>query len=56
MTDPVPDKVKKQFVNSIPLKQMGKPQDVARVIKFLVSDDSAYITGQTIACNGGLFM
>jgi 3-oxoacyl-(acyl-carrier-protein) reductase len=56
MTDPVPDKVKKQFVNSIPLKRMGKPQDVARVIKFLVSDDSAYITGQTIACNGGLFM
>ena len=56
MTDPVPDKVKKQFVNSIPLKRMGKPQDVARVIKFLVTDDSAYITGQTIACNGGLFM
>lgn len=56
MTDAVPDKVKQQFVNSIPLKRMGKPQDVARVIKFLVSDDSAYITGQTIACNGGLFM
>jgi len=56
MTDPVPDKVKKQFVNSIPLKRMGKPQDVARLIKFLVTDDSAYITGQTIACNGGLFM
>jgi len=56
MTDAVPDKVKKQFVNSIPLKRMGKPQDVAKVVKFLVSDDSAYITGQTIACNGGLFM
>jgi 3-oxoacyl-(acyl-carrier-protein) reductase len=56
MTDSVPDKVKKQFVNSIPLKRMGKPQDVAKVIKFLVTEDSAYITGQTIACNGGLFM
>ncbi|MEN6624165.1 MAG: 3-oxoacyl-ACP reductase FabG [Smithella sp.] len=38
----------------IPMARVGKPEEVARVIRFLCSDDSSYITGQTIAINGGM--
>jgi 3-oxoacyl-[acyl-carrier protein] reductase len=38
----------------IPMARIGKPEEVARVIRFLCSDDSSYITGQTIAINGGM--
>jgi NAD(P)-dependent dehydrogenase (short-subunit alcohol dehydrogenase family) len=36
-----------------PMRRIGRPEDVAGVVAFLVSDDAAYITGQTIAVNGG---
>ena len=38
----------------IPMARAGKPQEVARVIRFLCSDDASYITGQTISINGGM--
>lgn len=38
----------------IPMARVGKPEEVARVIRFLCSEDSSYITGQTIAINGGM--
>lgn len=38
----------------IPMARVGKPEEVARVIRFLCSDDSSYITGQTISINGGM--
>lgn len=38
----------------IPMARVGKPEEVAKVIRFLCSDDSSYITGQTIAINGGM--
>jgi NAD(P)-dependent dehydrogenase (short-subunit alcohol dehydrogenase family) len=38
---------------AIPLKRLGTPQDVAHVVTFLVSDAAAYITGETIAADGG---
>jgi 3-oxoacyl-[acyl-carrier protein] reductase len=38
----------------IPMARVGKPEEVARVIRFLCSDDASYITGQTIAINGGM--
>lgn len=41
-------------VKTIPLGRAGTPDDVARVIKFLVSDDSAYLVGETIDITGGL--
>ena len=56
MTAQVPDKVKNMIKSSIPLSRLGEPEDVARAVKFLVSEDSAYITGQVIACNGGLYI
>jgi NAD(P)-dependent dehydrogenase (short-subunit alcohol dehydrogenase family) len=40
----------------VPLKRIGKPEDVANVIVFLASEKSSYVTGETIDINGGLFM
>jgi 3-oxoacyl-[acyl-carrier protein] reductase len=40
---------------AIPMARVGKPEEVARVIRFLCSDDASYITGQVIAINGGMF-
>ena len=56
MTDVLKDDVKENIAKSIPLKRMGTPQDVANVVKFLSSEDSAYITGQVINVDGGMLM
>lgn len=45
MTDVLPDKVKEMYLNNIPLKRFGTPEEVANVVGFLASDDSNYITG-----------
>jgi 3-oxoacyl-[acyl-carrier protein] reductase len=50
----VPDKVRQKFLTRIPLGRLGEPRDVARLHLFLSSDESSYITGQTIFCDGGL--
>jgi 3-oxoacyl-[acyl-carrier protein] reductase len=44
------------FVNNIPLKRAGLPQDIARVVAFFAGDDSGYVTGQVIHVDGGLAM
>jgi 3-oxoacyl-[acyl-carrier protein] reductase len=56
MTATLSDEVKASYGNAIPLGKMGSPDDVARLCLFLASEDSAYITGQTIAVDGGLTM
>jgi len=56
MTDVLPEKVKENYLNSIPLRRFGTPEDVANVVGFLASDDSNYITGQVIHIDGGLVM
>lgn len=56
MTDVLPDKVKENYLNNIPLKRFGTPEEVANVIGFLASDDSNYITGQVINIDGGQVM
>ena len=43
-----------EILKMIPLKRMGKPEEVAGTVSFLMSDDAAYITRQTISVNGGL--
>jgi len=48
------DKKKTEYQNTIPLKEFGKPEDVASLVSFLVSDNAGYITGQVIAVDGGL--
>jgi 3-oxoacyl-[acyl-carrier protein] reductase len=47
---------KKRITERIPLGRMGEPEDVAAVAAFLASDEAAYITGQVIHVNGGLYM
>ena len=56
MTEVLKDDVKNNMINLIPLKRAGKVEDVARVVKFLASDDSSYITGQVIQVDGGMLM
>lgn len=54
MTAAIPDALREQMVARIPLKRTATPEDVARVHLFLVSDDAAYVTGQTVVVDGGL--
>ncbi len=54
MTDALSQPVKEQIINTIPMKKMGKPEDVAHLAVFLASDLSAYITGEVIKIDGGL--
>ena len=56
MTNILKDEIKNEIAKSIPLKRMGSSQDVANVVKFLVSEDSSYITGQVIHVDGGMLM
>jgi len=56
MTDSLPQDIKETFLNKIPLKTFGKPEDIAETAVFLASDSAGYITGQVIGVNGGLLM
>ncbi|HOI44213.1 MAG TPA: SDR family oxidoreductase, partial [Candidatus Aminicenantes bacterium] len=56
MTDKLSEDVKKAFMDVIPMKRFGLPRDVADAVKFLLSDEAAYITGQVLNINGGLYM
>ncbi|MCG7334084.1 3-oxoacyl-[acyl-carrier-protein] reductase [Sporosarcina sp. ACRSM] len=56
MTDALSEEVKKQMLSVIPLGKLGNPEDVAKTVMFLLSDDAAYITGQTIHVDGGMVM
>jgi 3-oxoacyl-[acyl-carrier protein] reductase len=53
-TDMVKNAPVAEIKKSIPMARIGKPEEVARVIRFLCSDDASYITGQTISINGGM--
>ncbi len=55
MTDVLPEDIKENYLKQIPLGRMGKPEEVANVILFLVSDMASYITGEVIHVNGGMF-
>ncbi|OVE76947.1 3-oxoacyl-[acyl-carrier-protein] reductase [bacterium F11] len=56
MTDKLPDDVKQALAAQIPLVRLGEAQDVANAALFLASDDAAYITGQVLSVNGGMYM
>lgn len=44
-----------ELIGNIPMKRFGKPEEVAQVVSFLLSDAASYITGETISINGGLY-
>nr|WP_298844542.1 3-oxoacyl-[acyl-carrier-protein] reductase [uncultured Clostridium sp.] len=56
MTESLPNKVKDAMMSTIPLKRLGRPEDVANVVAFLATDEAAYITGQVINVDGGMVM
>lgn len=56
MTEVLKDEIKEEIAKNIPLKRMGSSQDVANVVKFLASEDSAYMTGQVLHVDGGMLM
>ena len=56
MTDKLPEAVQDNAVEQIPLKKMGRPEDVAQAVLFLARDASDYITGQVLCVDGGMAM
>ena len=56
MTESLPESVKQQFRDWIPVKRFGTPEEITHAVKFLLSDEASYITGQVINVNGGMFM
>ncbi len=56
MTDQLPEDVRNQQLSQIPLGRLGNPEDIAKVAAFLASDDSSYMTGQTLSVDGGMAM
>jgi 3-oxoacyl-[acyl-carrier protein] reductase len=56
MTKSLPDEQKAKLVEQIALGRLGNPQDIADAVGFLASDKAAYITGNTLHVNGGMYM
>ena len=56
MVKAVPEKVREQIVAQIPVGRLGEPEEIARCVAFLVSDDAGFITGATLTANGGQYL
>jgi 3-oxoacyl-[acyl-carrier protein] reductase len=56
MTRVLPDEVKAKILAAVPLGRIGQPDDIANAVKFLVAEESGYITGHVLAVNGGMYM
>lgn len=56
MTDELNDEQKSLMLNTVPLGRLGQPEEIAAVVKFLADDSAAYITGENIHVNGGMYM
>ena len=56
MTAALPDDTKKAYLATIPAGRFATPEEVAAVVRFVASDDAAYITGAVIPVDGGLGM
>jgi 3-oxoacyl-[acyl-carrier protein] reductase len=56
MTSELPESAVADLLARIPLKRLGRPEDVAGIVSFLLSEDAAYCTGQVLNCDGGMVM
>lgn len=56
MTHELPDDVKQTLIKQVPLARLGAPEEIANAVCFLASDKAAYITGETLHVNGGMYM
>ena len=56
MSAALPAETRETYLGQVPLRRIGTPEEVAEVVRFLASDGAAYITGQVIHVNGGLYM
>lgn len=56
MTRKLPEDVREMWLQQVPMRRWGEPEEVAQLVAFLASQAAGYITGQTIHINGGLFM
>ena len=56
MTRGLSDELKNKMLEHIPLKRIGRPEDVAAAVRFLASEEASYITGHVLDVNGGLYM
>jgi NAD(P)-dependent dehydrogenase (short-subunit alcohol dehydrogenase family) len=56
MVAKIPQPILDGIIEKVPIQRLGRPDEVARVVRFLLEDESAYITGAMYAVNGGMFM
>ena len=56
MTEQLPEDIKQGMLSQIPLAKLGQPEDIAKAVAFLASDDANYMTGQTLHIDGGMVM
>lgn len=56
MTERLSPELKENMLGHVPLKRLGRPEDVAAAVRFLASDEAGYITGHVLDVNGGLYM
>ena len=52
-TDAIPEAVRLEVINSIPVRRMGDPMDIANAYLFLASEESGFVNGQVLGVNGG---
>lgn len=53
MVKEIPDHILEGIISNIPVKRLGRPEEIARAVIFLIDEKSGFITGETLSVNGG---